>query len=366
VNQNRLIDAQIPPFVYPMTLTKEPHASLAVLREKHALIQLGENHYMALRAEHVLPLLTDPRTKQIEGPDYVRLNQIPEGVAKHFLADFFLFANGEAHATRRRLFARSFSNSAIRNAQADIQAVAESIVADLPRGEPFDFIERMAARLPAEMISRILGLPEADVPYLANRTYQLARSLAPIYPIAHHDAIEEAAGQLFDYVGDHMTDRLAAPQEDMLSSLLIEWSSHQSISFDSLVHQVIGIIVGGTDTTRATFAMLVGLLLEHPGQWAAVKADPALIPGAVSEAMRFDPSVASIARFTTTEVEIDGMTLPAGVVLRVSTMSAMRDPALYANPDQFDIRRTDHPRLHPVFGMGPHRCIGEMLARLAA
>jgi cytochrome P450 len=105
-------------------------------------------------------------------------------------------------------------------------------------------------------------------------------------------------------------------------------------------------------------------LLEHPLEWVAVKADQSLIPGAVAEGMRYDPSVGSIARFTSEPLEIGYVWLSAGVMLSVSTMSAMRDPALYADPGRFDIRRADHPRLHPVFGLGPHRCIGEMLARL--
>jgi hypothetical protein len=196
----------------------------------------------------------------------------------------------------------------------------------------------MAARVPAEMIAGILGLPRADAPYFASRVYELAPAVAPIYPIENHQRIEEAAGQLFDYVGDHLADRLASPQGDMLSSLVASWQASQEISFDSLVHQVLGIIIGGTDTTRAAFAMLVALLLDHPEQWAAVKADPSLIPGAVSEAMRFDPSVGSIARFTTAEMEIGDITLPAGVTVLDSTMSAMRDPALHEDPERFDYR----------------------------
>ncbi|MEQ9607786.1 MAG: cytochrome P450, partial [Kiloniellaceae bacterium] len=93
-------------------------------------------------------------------------------------------------------------------------------------------------------------------------------------------------------------------------------------------------------------------------------AEPGLIPGAAADARRYEPAVGSLARVTTAPVAIGDVTLPAGVVLRVSLLSALRDPDLYADPDRFDIRRSDHPRLHPVFGTGPHRCIGEMLARL--
>ncbi len=363
MNQTRHIAARAPLIVDPATLAEDPHASFAELRKNHALIQLGEGQYMALRAENVLPLLTDPRTTQIKGKDYVRLRGIPDGATARLLRDFFLFANGDEHRSRRTLFARRLPHGTMRDMQTEIRSVADAIVADLPRGTSFDFVARMAARVPAAMIAGILGLPRADAPYFASRVYELAPAVAPIYPIEDHQRIEEAAVQLFDYVGDHLADRLVSPRDDMLSSLVASWQASQEISFDSLVHQVLGIIIGGTDTTRAAFAMLVALLLERPDDWAAIQADPALIPGAVSEAMRFDPSVGSIPRFTEAELEIGDIILPTGVAVLASTMSAMRDPALYEDPDRFDIRR-DQPRLHPVFGNGPHRCIGEMLARL--
>jgi len=89
----------------------------------------------------------------------------------------------------------------------------------------------------------------------------------------------------------------------------------------------------------------------------------ALIAGAVSESMRYEPSVGSTPRFTLADIEIAGYVVPADSLLSLSTLSAMRDPALYTDPDRFNIRRTDHPRRHIVFGGGAHRCLGEALAR---
>ncbi len=87
-------------------------------------------------------------------------------------------------------------------------------------------------------------------------------------------------------------------------------------------------------------------------------------PGAVAEALRFEPAVGSFPRFALADIPLEGAVLPAGALLSISTLSAMRDPALYADPDVFDIRRSDHPRWHPVFGGGAHRCLGEALARI--
>jgi len=358
----------VPPLVEPEMLMDDPHPKLAALRAVHPVVRLGEGQYMALRAEDVQAMLTDPRTIQIEGDDYVRLNRIPDGAAARFLADFFLFNNGRTHLARRRLFARAFAPAAMRAAQGQIRAAADTIVAELPRGETFDFVEAMAARVPAELIAGLLGLPRADVPLFTGYVYDLSRAVTPLYCQTDHESVEAAAAGLFDYVSRQLRDRLDSPRDDFLSTLVADWQAEAQgeggICFDGLVHQVMGIVVGGSDTTRAAFAMLVALLLQHPDDWAAVKADPTLIPGAVAEALRYEPSVGSVARFTKERIELGGATLPAGVLLRVSTLSALRDPALYAEPDRFDIRRQDHPRLHPVFGRGPHRCIGEMLARL--
>lgn len=107
----------------------------------------------------------------------------------------------------------------------------------------------------------------------------------------------------------------------------------------------------------------MALLLRQREQWEAVCRDPGLIPGPVAEAMRFEPAVASISRIATEQIDVSGIWLPAGAFVTLSTMSAMRDENAYEQPDVFNIRRTDHPRLHPIFGAGPHRCIGEALAR---
>ena len=364
MNQQTQSVAESPPFIDPGSLSDAPHARFAELRRESPLVQVGPNQYLVLRAEPVQSLLTAPTTRQIEGPEFVALHQIPDGVTARFLSEIFLFANGEAHRSRRGLFARSFAHRVMRDARGQIREVADRIVASLPRGESFDFVDCMAARVPAEMIAAILGLPAADSRCFARLVYDAARAFTIVYPHDQHDTIEAATGELFDYVEGLMHARMASPRDDLLTALVADWQEEPDISFDSLIFQTVGLIIAGSDTTRAAFAMLVALLLQRDNDWAALWSDPTLIPGAVDEGMRFDPSVGSIPRVTKVAMEIDGIGLPAGAVLHLSTMSAMRDPALYADPDRFDIRRTSHPRLHMVFGFGPHRCIGEMLARI--
>ncbi|WP_337660601.1 cytochrome P450 [Anderseniella sp. Alg231-50] len=353
-----------PAFVDPATLNDAPHARLAELRRETPLVQFGPNQYLVLRAAHVQLLLTDPRTRQVEGPEFVALKQIPDGITARFISDLLLFSNYGMHRKKRGLFARSFAHRPMQEMRGQVRAVADRIIASLPRGESFDFVDCVAARVPAEMIASILGLPEDDTRHFARLVYDASLAFGPVYPHDRHDTTENATKDLFHYVKGQLRLRMAASSADLLSALVTDWQEDHDIPFDSLAFQVVGLIIAGSDTTRSAFAMLIALLLERPSDWPALLSDHGMIPGAVKEGLRCEPSVATIPRLTTAPVELDDIEVPAGVALSLSTMSAMRDPAVYANPERFDIRRTDHPRFHPVFGLGPHRCIGEMLARI--
>jgi cytochrome P450 family 103 len=353
-----------PAFVDPSELFADPQGTLARYRSDFPVIRHGEQRYAVLRATDVAALLADPRIRQVEGRDYARLSSVPPGPAADFLSQFFLFSNGDRHRTRRGLFAKIFAFPAIRARRGSIRRTAERIVSDLPRGEIFDFVETAAARVPAEMIADVLGLPEEDAPRFADLVYKVALLFGPVYPVARHPEIDAAARDLHIYVQEQMSARLVFPGNDVLSGIVTAWREAPAIDFEALAHQVVGLIIGGSDTTRTAVAMTLSLLLRHPDQWAALKADESLLPGAVAEALRYEPSIASTVRFAAEPIEIGGLTIPAGAMVGLSTLSAMRDPALYTDPDRFDIRRTEHPRMHLVFGGGVHRCIGEMLARI--
>jgi cytochrome P450 len=232
----------------------------------------------------------------------------------------------------------------------------------LAEGE-VDLVDRFAAPLPAQIISDLLGLPQADIPHFTGLVYNVSRFFSFTSTPDDLPDMQAAAGELLAYVEELLNDRRAVPANDFLTAYLADADQKGELSPIEIIIQIMILIIGGTDTTRVAMAAQVALLLRHREQWDAVCRDAALIPGAVAEALRFEPSVASVARHTIEDIELDGHILPAGKFAILSTMSAMRDERVYERPDAFDIRRTDHPRLHPVFGGGPHRCLGEALAR---
>ena len=203
-----------------------------------------------------------------------------------------------------------------------------------------------------------------DIPRFTRLAYKVSRVLNFTFGPEDVPNLEAAAAELQHYVREVLEERRSTPRDDFLSRFLAEAEEAGELTSLEVVIQLVQMIIGGTDTTRVAGATQVALLLQHPAQWEAVSRDPGLIPAAVTESLRFEPSVGSIGRVAWEDIALDGHVVPAGSLIILSTMSAMRDDQVYAQPDLFDIRRTDHPRLHPIFGGGAHRCIGESVARI--
>jgi len=343
-------------------LEADPHGVFRRWRLAAPFVRHESGGYLVLRAAAVELLLRDPRARQSE-TEYPKMRGITEGPLFDGFEHGMVTANDAAHRRRRSPFSRLFSLRLIMELRRRIRASAEALIDGwLAEGEA-DFVERFASPFPARIISDLLGLPEADIPRFTRLVYIVTRAFGFGFQPEDLPEMQEAAGELREYVADLLSRRRAAPKDDFLSSYLAEADRRNELSPIEIIMQIVVLIVGGTDTTRVALAIEIALLLQHRGQWDAVRRDAALVSDAVSEALRYEPSVASATRHTVEDIEIEGRVLPAGSFVMLSTMSALRDERVYARADEFDIRRTDHPRPHPVFGGGPHRCLGEALAR---
>src|SRR5262249_38682898 len=147
------------------------------------------------------------------------------------------------------------------------------------------------------------------------------------------------------------------------SSLIAARDQEQSMNEDELVAMAFLLLVAGYITTVNLIGSGLVALLTHPEQLASLAADPALLPDAIEEFLRYDgPANPGIARFATEDVEIGGVTIPRGATVLVGTAIADRDPAQFPDPDRLDLARQDNP--HLAFGHGIHYCLGAPLARL--
>jgi cytochrome P450 len=350
-----------PPTLPAAALDRDPHGTYRSLRPSTPLIRREDGSYIVIRAADVEQLTTDPRTRQVE-TERLKLHGVTADILFEFFSQSMLYTNGPDHRRRRAPMSRAFAFKLISELRPRIRAVAGAIIdRHLARGE-MNFLDDYAALIPAQIVSEILGLPAADLPQFTSRVYSFVRAFGFSYTSDDVPQFEAAARDLYGYAADLLAQRRAVPRADFLTTYAQAIDEQGNLSNAEALAQIVTIIVAGSDTTRAAMAMQVALLLQHREQWDAICRDPKLVPGAVSECLRFEPSVGSFTRFTLADIEIDGYLLPSQRVISLSTMSAMRDPTLYTDPDTFNIKRTDQVRRHPVFGGGAHRCLGEALA----
>lgn len=350
----------------PLRVTAEdfrpdPHAGFARVRPLSGLLDMDGAFPLAPRHADVERLMTDPRTRQIE-TEPLTLRGITEGALYDFYANSMLVSNAPAHGRRRAPAARTFAFKLIEAWRPRIRALVTELIETQAAAGEMNLLDAIAAPLPSRIIAEILGAPEEDAPRFAEMVYSMSRGIGA-FRDAQFPNIEAAAAELTAYVGELLAARRTAPRDDFLTDYVNSVDEAGRLTAAETLMQIVTLIIAGSDTTRFAFTALVSLLLERRAQWEAVCADPALAPGAVREALRYEPPVGSIGRVATEPLEIDGAPVEADTVLVLSMLSAQRDESVYADPQRFDITRCDHPRWSVTFGGGAHRCLGEALAR---
>jgi cytochrome P450 family 103 len=351
------------PLISAEQLVEMPLSEIDDLRRATPVVRTHEMRVIALRCDDVEKLSTDLRLLQLPGAPYADAVGIRPGRCRSFLEASMLMSNGDDHIRLRGAFAKTFAHPVVRGKREQVRAVADRIVADLPRGEEFDFLALCASRLPAEVIAEVLGLPVDQSTWFATEVYSLSRCLMVPYDVDHHDEIDAAAEALYGFVAEALDERRQTPRDDFLSMLVTDETA-RALAPEELIYQVMTVILAGSDTTRSGFNITVGRLLGDRAVWDEVCANPDLIPAAIDEALRIEPPVGSMPRYTPVPIAFGNMTVPPGQVLGLSTLSAMRDETRIKLPENFDLHREDHVRPHLVFGGGAHRCLGEMLARI--
>jgi hypothetical protein len=341
-------------------LDADPHGVFRQYRKDHAVVLHETGGYFVLRFADVERLGRDPRV----GPSrtgFPEALRISSGAIFDLFKSSMIMADSDVHRQRRAALSRQFAARAINEMQQSIRRTADDLISGWYSAGEVDFIGEFAAKLPARVMADLLGIPRDTIPEFTLLLYEAAKIFSFGQYLDEIGKIEEAAQQLHDHVEMALDQR--GPREGFLSAFLAAAAEAGGLSPREILYEILPLIIGGTDTTRVALAMQLALLLRHREQWAAVCGDPSLVPAAVTEAMRFEPTGASSVRVTREDVDVDGTVIPAGELVTLSMMSAMRDEETYRHPDMFDIRRTNQPRVHPISGFGSHGGIGEALAR---
>ncbi|MFH8989993.1 cytochrome P450 [Streptomyces sp. NPDC017940] len=259
------------------------------------------------------------------------------------------------HKQLRGLVDEWFSVRSVRAIERDIQEVAHRVVGEALERATCDFVTDIAARVPLYVICKMMGIPSADWERLFTLTSDAFGASDPLTQrLAHLD--------ILGYFDALRADKAKNPTDDLVSALATAEIDGEPLTPDDVILNCDNLLVGGTENTRIAASGGMLAFLHHPGQWHALRDDPALLPSAVEEVLRWTSTATHIMRTATRSVEIHGRHIAANDRVTLWLPSANRDESVFPDPDRFDIRRS--PNRHLALGFGEHFCVGSMLARV--
>ncbi|TDQ54294.1 cytochrome P450 [Actinorugispora endophytica] len=318
-------------------------------------VPYGDDAWLVTRHEDVKTVLADPRFSRALAAenDESRLTPLPVNTS-------ILGTDPPDHTRLRRLLGHVFTprkvealRPRVRRTSLDLLAAMES------KGAPGDLVEDFSLPLTALVVCELLGVPHDDRPRF--RVWLDAFSSTTALSAGE---VESRTAALYDYIGDLVGQRRRDPREDLISAMVKISDDSGRLSEKELVELASVLLIAGYETTSAQLMNSVHVLFSHPGAHAELRADPALLPKAVDELLRFVPLDAHVAfaRYAREDVELSGTLVRAGEAVLPVLPSANRDASVFEDPDRLDLRRGRNP--HLGFGHGIHRCVGAPLARI--
>lgn len=277
--------------------------------------------------------------------------------------NMMLFMDPPGHTRYRKLVNRGFTPRMIAALEPHVRELTVGILdGALAKGD-CDFVVDVAAELPLEVIAELLGVPREDRHKLFDWSNRMVGSEDPEYQVSD-EHVTQAQVEMFMYAQQLAEQRRAAPQQDIVTTLLNAEVDGDTLSEMDFNLFFMLLSVAGNETTRNAIAHGMNAFLEHPEQWALLVEDTAArIDGAVEEILRWASPVMYFRRNARRDVTLGGQEIKAGEKISLWYISANRDESVFDEPFRFDITRDPNP--HIAFGGGgPHFCLGAQLARL--
>ncbi|MFK0174129.1 cytochrome P450 [Streptomyces sp. NPDC090306] len=329
-------------------LARDPHPRLALLREREPVSWIPElDGWLVTRRDLAMDVMRDAGTFTVDDPRFSTAQVVGPSM---------LSLDGDRHARHREPFTAPFRPRAVHDGFAEfIERETDRLITGLGHRGTADLRRAFAGPLAVAVVTEALGLAGAGGDTVLAWYDAIVRSVSDI--TAGHEAGAEGVAayrELRAAVEATVADRDSA-------SLLL--SAAGRLTVPEVASNAAVLMFGGIETTEAMITNALLHLLRDPGQLALVRADPALLDGAIEESLRLEPGAAVVDRYTTRDTDLGGTRIPRGDLVTVSLAGANRDPEVFADPDTFDVRR-DNARLQLAFAHGPHYCLAAHLARL--
>ncbi len=347
---------------YDYVIDANPHPIWKRLRDE-APVYYNEQHgfYALSRFDDVLQAHLDPATFSSA---HTTVLEIMTPDPDPFMTTMMIFMDPPQHTRYRKLVSRAFTPRRISALEPRVREIAAGFLDEFVGTDGFDYVADFGARLPVMVISALLGAPREDEAQLREWT-DATLHIEPGEMMGEQG--QRVQGQIRAYWQAIIDDRRAHPRDDILSELmgceLEEADGSGRYLTDEELHAFMGLLSGAGNETVARFLGWASTGLDRfPEQRAKLVANPALIPNAVEEILRWEAPSPIQGRWLTRPVEFHGTTIPQDSKVALLTGAADRDERQFANPDVIDVER--RISRHVAFGYGVHFCLGAALARL--
>jgi cytochrome P450 len=344
---------------YDVEINADPYRAFREIREEAPLYYNEQHDFYALsRYADVDRALVDHDTfSSARGAiiELIKANiDIPPGV--------IIFEDPPIHDVHRKLLARMFTPRKINDLEPKIRVFCAHSLDPLVGGDSFDFVGDLGAQMPMRVIGMLLGVPDEYQEAARDRTNDQMRTEAG-KPMDASSAMDtgEFFAEFIDWRAEH-------PSDDIMTDLLnVEFVDEKGVTRkltrEELLTYIAVVSGAGNETTTRLIGWAGKVLAEHPDQRRDLAENPALIPAAIEELLRFEPPAPHVARYVTRDITYYGQTVPEGSAMMMLIGAANRDHRQFPpDGDVFDIHR--EPRQHLSFSVGTHYCLGSALARL--
>ncbi|MGV0852866.1 cytochrome P450 [Mycolicibacterium phlei] len=309
---------------------------------------MPENMYAAVSFDAVNRVFRDGK---------VFNSQIYDHTIGLFIGPTILAMEGKKHWDHRNLVSSAFKSKSLARWEPEIvRPVVNGLIDEfIDKGEA-DLVRDFTFEFPTRVITRLLGLPEEDLPWFRKRAVELIS-----YHVKYKRAFE-ASEALKEYFLQQIDKRRSKPTPDIIGDLVTAEIDGEKLSDESIYSFLRLLLPAGLETTYRSSGNLLYLLLTHPDQFRAVQENRELVADAIEEGLRFETPLTTVQRYASEETEIAGVTLPKGAIIDVCIGSANHDENRWERPEEFDIFRKRVP--HISFAAGEHTCMGLHLARM--
>jgi hypothetical protein len=347
----------------PPEFLDDPYPWYAALRRHDPVHELEGGGVFVSRYEDAIAVYRSPHASSDKKAEFrPKLGDSP--LYEHHTTSL-VFNDPPLHTRVRRIIMGVVNQKAIARMEPNVARLVDALLAEMAEKREINFIDEFAAQIPIEVIGNLLDIPRAERSPLRGWSVAILSGLEPKLTPQMLEAGNRAVSEFIEFLKVLVAERRRQPgdyESDVLTRLIQGEKDGEKLTEKELYHQCIFLLNAGHETTTNLIGNGLWALLNNPDELACLRADPALVPSAIEEMLRYDGPIQLNNRRLTASVTLAGKTLPEDTLITIGIGAANHDPEQFADPERFDVARK--PNRHVAFGQGDHVCVGMNVARM--